>query len=207
MLIVFMLSILAVNLGHCAAFGSPHKGFGTTIRVDSPQVNATYTGDVSLNVSIHFYIENTVNSSIPPYQNIRCIYQIDNNNWTDASLDSVAKPSSFWDWIHGIYWNGIDCNYGCLLSQLSDGNHTLKVNICHDDSVTPMNGSNLKDSVVAFYVTNDLNQTGQDQSTIFTPVNIAISLIVTSITIPTVVILFKKMSYSKRLKNQSNHKT
>jgi len=71
--IMLMLLILVANLGRCAAFGSPHKGFGTTIRVVSPQVNATYTGDVALNVSIHFYIEDTVNSSIPPYQNIRCI--------------------------------------------------------------------------------------------------------------------------------------
>jgi len=191
------------NLGRCAAFGSPHKGFGTTIRVVSPQVNVTYTGDVSLNVSIHFYIEDTVNSSLPPYQNIGCIYQVDDNNWTDFPLDSVSNPSSFWDWIHGIYWNGIDCNYSCLLSNLSDGNHTLKVNICPDDSVTPMNGSSLKDSVVAFSVTGNSNQTEQNQSTIFTPINIAISLAVTLITIPTLVILFKKIAYSKFLQNQS----
>jgi len=74
----------------------------------------------------------------------------------------------------------------------------LKVNICHDDSVAPMNGSSLKDSVVDFSVTGNSNQTEQNQSTIFTPINIAISLAVTSITIPTLVILFKKFFYGKR---------
>ncbi len=199
-----MLSILTVNFGHCTASGSPHKVFGTTITIISPQNNATYTGEVFLNVSIHFYIEDTVNSSIPPYQNISCIYQIDNNNWTGASLDSVSEQGSFWDWIHKIYWNGIDCNYGCLLQNLSSGTHILNVNICHDDSVTPMNGSSLKDSAVVFSVEKDLNQTEPNQSTIFTPVNFAISLIVTTVAVATLVVLFKKITYSKRLQNQSN---
>lgn len=105
------------------------KDIEAEIQIISPADNGSYTGDVSLNISIRFsaYSE-APNSSVIPYQDISCIYQLDNSEWTNASLYS-ASDNGFRDWVNGGYWNIIKCNYSALLQGLSNGAHLLNVSL------------------------------------------------------------------------------
>ena len=64
----------------------PFEDIIAEIRNISPEDNGPYTGDVSLNINIRFYAYSyDPNSSLVPYQDINCIYQLDNSEWKNAS--------------------------------------------------------------------------------------------------------------------------
>jgi hypothetical protein len=103
------------------------------IQVSSPVDNGSYTGDLSLNISIRYYaLSHVPNSSVIPYQNINCLYQVDNNDWKNASRISASQQGGFWDPPNDGYWNVIDCNYSAVLQGLFNGEHLLDIDLKPD---------------------------------------------------------------------------
>jgi len=99
----------------------------------SPDDNMSYVGIISLNLTIHYNVQSgSPNSSLIPYEDIICIYQLDDNDWENASL-SYASPQTFWyDPTFQGYWVEMDCNYTAILPELADGSHSLQVNLTPD---------------------------------------------------------------------------
>jgi hypothetical protein len=98
------------------------------ITVTSPVNNGSYTGDVCLDVNIHFFAwSRQKNSSMIPYQDVACLYKVDSKQYQNASIYYASKQSSWVDIPNGGYWNEMRCNYTASLQGLSDGPHSLKI--------------------------------------------------------------------------------
>lgn len=98
----------------------------------SPDDNMTYVGVTPLNLTVHYKVQASSPNASIPYEDITCIYQLDDNDWANASL-SCASPQTFWyDPTFQGYWVEIDCNYTATLPELADGTHSLNVKLTPD---------------------------------------------------------------------------
>jgi len=99
----------------------------------SPADNGSYIGDAPLNVSIRFSARSYApNSSLIPYKEISCIYQLDNGEWKNASLCYASEQGAWYDPTFQGYWNQLDCNYSAVLQGLANGAHSLNVSLTPD---------------------------------------------------------------------------
>lgn len=131
--VVVILLLASILLGFSCRFalGTSEFSFNqleAEIQVTSPPDNGSNMGNVPLNVSIEFYAFSRVpNSSVIPYQNITCLYQIDNEQYQNASIYYASQQGSFTDIPNSGYWNTIQCNYTASLQGLNNGRHSLNI--------------------------------------------------------------------------------
>lgn len=208
---VFSLAQFGFVRVHAATNNFPFKDIIAEIQNMSPQDNETYTGDVPLNIHIRFSVRTSdPNSGLIPYQDINCIYQLDDTEWKNASLHYASEQETWWDPTGG-YWNQMDCNYSAVLQELSNGAHSLNVTVTPDLKYyyrVLNNGSSLHYSVghdvydaltnstINFYVYGNYDKlTPTDQPAFLAP-EIAFSVAITAviITIITVIVLRRKNS-------------
>jgi len=98
----------------------------------SPDDNMTYVGVIPLNLTVHYKVQASYPNLSIPYDDITCIYQLDDNDWENASL-SYASPQTFWyDPTFRGYWVELDCNYTATLPKLADGAHSVNVSLTPD---------------------------------------------------------------------------
>jgi hypothetical protein len=95
----------------------------------SPSYNESYTGNIPLDVTVHLSAKSQTNSSLIPYQEIVCQYQVDNGNWINVTLVGASKQKVFYDPTFQGFWNQIDCNYNGSLQELSNGKHSLNITL------------------------------------------------------------------------------
>jgi hypothetical protein len=93
----------------------------------SPTHNESYTGNIPFSVTIHFSARSPTNSSLMPYQDISCQYQLDYGYWNNASLSYASEQKVWYDPTFEGFWNQMDCNYNALLESLSKGKHHLNI--------------------------------------------------------------------------------
>lgn len=100
------------------------------IQPNCPADNASYTGNVTLNMSVQFSAHSkTANQSLIPYQNIHCIYQLDNGSWQNATLTYATQQTDWYDFIISSYWSQMQCNYIATPPMLANGWHSLNVSL------------------------------------------------------------------------------
>jgi hypothetical protein len=176
------------------------------IQVISPVANESYTGDVSLNISIHFnaYSPDPNSTSIIPYHDIKCIYQLDNGEWKNASLSFASEQSAFWSWVNNVNELWVDCNYSALLQDLSNGVHSICVAVNVDvipslDSRTYYgnDGSeyHYSNSVVNFHVLSNSEQTVPTNQSATQEIVFGIATVLTVIIISSLIVVLRRRSF------------
>jgi hypothetical protein len=128
-LISFLLLAGFQTVAAQAPSNFPFKDVIGCIQPNCPADNASYTGEICLNMSIQFSVQSTANSSLIPYQNIQCIYQLDNKSWQNATLISASPQTAWYDPTFQGYWNQMRCNYIAPLPTLANGWHSLNVSL------------------------------------------------------------------------------
>jgi hypothetical protein len=161
------------------------------IQVFSPVDNGSYTGNISLNISIRYYAFSHVpNSSVIPYQNINCLYQVDNSAWKSATLDFASKQEGFWSLVNDGYYNTMDCNYSALLRGLYNGAHSLNITLKPDIGYYYRVNNDTVNSASRFYVFGNYEQpTSTPQPTFLTSESFLGIVVVVALTITLLTIL------------------
>ena len=60
----------------------------------SPSDNGSYIGDITVNITVHFSGYSRYKPLIP-YQEINCLYRVDNGEWQNASLFSASDQKYY----------------------------------------------------------------------------------------------------------------
>jgi hypothetical protein len=145
----------------------PFKDISAEIQNISPADNGSYTGNVPLNISVRFSAQSDApNSSLIPYQDITCIYQLDNGEWRNASLHYASEQRAWYDPTFQGYWNQLDCNYTAVLQGLSNGEHLLDIDLKPDLDYhyrISSNGTNVQknlhdNATITFHVFGDYDE-------------------------------------------------
>ena len=130
-LLIVLINCLLLIEPQIVAASTPNivdfKDITAEIQPISPTYNESYTGNIPFNVTIHFSARSPTNSSLIPYQDISCQYQLDNGYWNNASLSYASAQKVWYDPTFKGFWNQIDCNYSALLEGLSNGEHHLNI--------------------------------------------------------------------------------
>ena len=172
----------------------------------SPADNGSYIGDVPLIISVRFSARSDApNYSLIPYQEISCLYQLDNGEWKNASLYYASEQKAWYDPTFQGYWNQLDCNYSALLTGLSNGEHLLDIDLKPDleyhyrisSDGTNVQENLLDNATITFYVFGNYNESvPTDQSSNSEPfpttvvaITSAASLVIASVSL---LIYFKR---------------
>jgi hypothetical protein len=171
------------------------------IQIISPVDNESYEGDVSLNVRVTFQAYSHINSTVMPYRDIICFYRLDSNEWRNATLSAVSEPRIHWSWINQIYTIQIDCDYDASLQFLSNGLHSLSVDVKPEDILSfdsrtyrDNNGVDYhySNSTVDFYISNNSEQTVPADLSEMNEIVIGVATVLTGVIILTVVVASRK---------------
>ncbi|MGD6810587.1 MAG: hypothetical protein ACQCN3_12890 [Candidatus Bathyarchaeia archaeon] len=155
--IIFSLSLLVPNVW--GAESSVQVPFGydelsATISIASPIENATYSSPVEVNVSV--YIgghENVQGTHYIPYQNISCIYSLDDSEWQNLTLATVSSPQVFPSLVNKYWHVTMRLNYTAILNNVSEGSHYLKIDVTPNSIPSREEGSEDK-PVINFNIAN-----------------------------------------------------
>lgn len=208
MIIIISLVFSLLQFGFLRAHATPKFPFKNVIagiQNISPTDNGSYTGDVPLNISVRFSARSDApNSSLLPYQEITCIFQLDNGEWRNASLYSASEQRAWYDPTFQGYWNQLDCNYSAVLQGLSNGAHLLDIDLKPDldyhyrisSNGTLVQKNLLDNATITFYVFGNYDKpVPTDQSMSPSPEIVLIVIIISTVIIVTglgVLIHFKK---------------
>ena len=108
----------------------PFNEITAQIQNISPADNGSYVATIPVNVSVRFSaFSKAPNADLIPYQEINCIYRLDNGEWKNVSLSEASEQTSFGDPILQGYWNDVYCNYSATLQGLSSGVHLLDIDL------------------------------------------------------------------------------
>lgn len=100
------------------------------IEIQMPGHDGAYVGALTFNVSIEFYNNSpTKLSRAVPYQNITCIYSVDNGEWKNASFNALTDSKKCPSLANGGYWYEEFCTYGAVAQGLSEGLHFINVTV------------------------------------------------------------------------------
>jgi hypothetical protein len=128
-LILFNLMLFGLQTA-CFSKALLYQDLSTRIRSQSPANNESYAGVVPLNVTLRFDIhEMYLHSASIPYQNISCVYSLDNNEWMNIPFERVSSSGEFSDPLTHGYIYQIGCTYNTHLQGLSAGEHFINVTV------------------------------------------------------------------------------
>jgi hypothetical protein len=123
------LLLLSHDLALCSSEFSTNQ-IEAEILITSPTDYGSYIGNVTLNVSIRFYVRSSESSSnMIPYQKVTCLYQVDNGQYQNASVYYASQQTSWADIPYNGYCSEMRCNYTASLVGLSNGLHSLKITL------------------------------------------------------------------------------
>jgi hypothetical protein len=129
LLLVSTLLVFSHEFAVCTSEFSP-SDLEVEILVTSPLDNGSYTSEVGLDVSLHFFAwSKAPNSSIIPYQDVTSLYQVDNGQLQNAPLYYASSQTCWRDIPNNGYWNEMRCNYTASLQGLSEGRHSLTISL------------------------------------------------------------------------------
>lgn len=180
------------------------------IQIISPVDNGSYNRDVSLNISVEFSASSISNSTVIPYQDVNCIYRLDDGEWRNASLDYVSETRIYWSLVNRVYMIRMNCNYSATLPALSSGAHYINITIKPDaihsfDSRTYIGNYGSEyyypNSTVNFHITGDSDQIVPTDQSIFLTQEIVFRItVISAIIIITAIVLLSRRR--KRINQQ-----
>ena len=204
LLISVLLVLLSVRPHIVIAGSNGSISFGdiqSIIQIISPVDNASYTGDVSLNISVAFEAYSHMNSTVIPYQDITCIYRLDSSEWRNASFNSVSEPTIYWSWVNQIYTIQITCSYSATLQVSSSGLHSVSVDV-NPDVIRSFDSRTYNDSIgveyyylnttVNFYVSNSLEHSDSFPIVPSTASIAAVTIAIAIVGVAGLLVYFKK---------------
>ena len=97
----------------------------------SPSDNGCYIRDIPVNITVHFSGYSRYKPLIP-YQEINCLYRVDNGEWQNASLFSASDQKYYGSPANRVNVNYVDCYYNATLRGLSNGAHFLDIDLKPD---------------------------------------------------------------------------
>jgi hypothetical protein len=103
---------------------------GAGIQILSPIGNTTYTeSTILLNVTL--YLTGTEywvhESRVIPYQEISCVYNLDNGEWKNASFVSNTESLVWKSFVNELWYTQMECTYTAVLQDLPEGLHFIRV--------------------------------------------------------------------------------
>jgi hypothetical protein len=224
LLIVIAMSLVFLPLqfgfqGACAIPDFSFKEIIAEIQNISPADNRSYIGDVPVNISVRYYARSYArNTGLIPYQEISCLYQLDNGEWKNASLIYASEQKALGDPVSRVYWNYLYCNYSAVLEGSSNGEHLLDIDLKPDldhhirissngtyvfDSLHSQdNQGSLPDNAkVTFYVFGDDKpmSTVQSASREHEPFLTIAAIPIVAVAVAGVLVHFKKRNGSRKL--------
>ena len=137
-LIAVCLVLSSLQVGFLSSYTVPYFSFkeiNVNYQNTSPADNGSYSGDVPVNISVRYTARSSAkNAYLIPYQEISCLYRLDNGEWKNTSLSYASEQTYFGDPINRDYWNDLYCNYSAVLHGLSNGVHLLDIDFKPDVS-------------------------------------------------------------------------
>ena len=76
-----------------------------------------------------------------PYQNISCVYSLDDSEWQNLTLVSASSPLIFPSLVNKYWYVTMWLNYTAVLHNVSDGSHYLKIDVTPDSVRSREEGS------------------------------------------------------------------
>lgn len=91
-----------------------------------------------------------------PYDNISCVYSLDDSDWQNMFLFSVEYGEPTSDLVNNYYYNYMWLNYSAVLYNVTEGAHYLRIDVQPNSIRSRDSGSGYDDPLVYFYVKNQL---------------------------------------------------
>ena len=133
LIIASALLASTLNVVHCTSSGNPTpfslSEINAGIRITSPISNTTYNETtVILEVTLYLGATEWVpGSHVIPYQEISCVYSLDNGEWKNTLLNSTTKKEPWQSLVNAWWFNQMESKYNVVLQNLSEGLHFIKV--------------------------------------------------------------------------------
>ncbi len=126
-----------------------------SIIVTAPVGNSTYSGsDIVVNASLHIGgHEYEPNTHYVPYQNISCLYSLDESEWQNMTLVSATKSELFPSIPNNFWYSNMWLNYTATLHGVSGGSHYLRIGVVPDS--IPIGYDSSQGSIVYFNVVDN----------------------------------------------------
>jgi hypothetical protein len=156
LLVGSLFLLFTLNFGSCDALseGAPFSfnEISSQIMVTAPVNNSTYSeSDIMVNVSLHIGgHEYEPNTYYVPYQNISCVYSLDDSEWQNMTLVSAVKSEQFPSIPNKFWYSNIWVNYTATLHDVSEGPHYLKVDV-KPDSIRTRDISSSQDEPIVYF--------------------------------------------------------
>ncbi len=127
------------------------------VSIVSPVENASYSESLTvLNVSVMLSVyAYTSNPGIIPYQDISCIYSLDGGEWKSIPFQFYSGKGVMPSSNPGRYYDQITCFYNATMEKLSEGKHSIRVEVKPDSLRSYKEWSTLNQSV-NFAISNSL---------------------------------------------------
>jgi hypothetical protein len=134
---VFLALALNVVQGASSGDATPFSldEISAGVQITSPISNKTYTESaVLLNVTLYLGATEWVpRSHVIPYQEINCVYSLDNGEWKNAPLTSTIQKEAWQSIVNKCWYNQMESNYTVVLQGLSEGLHFIRVAVKPDN--------------------------------------------------------------------------
>jgi hypothetical protein len=127
--------VYSLQLGFVQASTVPSFPFGeitANFQNISPADNASYIREVPVNISVRFYAFSDAKNALVPFQDIICLYRVDNGEWQNATLHNASGQRYAGSPISKTWENYVDCYYNATLQGLSNGAHLLDIDFKPD---------------------------------------------------------------------------
>ena len=156
LLVGSLFLIFTLNFGSCDELsdGIPfsYNELSSQIMVTAPVENFTYSeSDIMVNVSLHIGShEYEKNMHYVPYQNITCVYSLDDSEWQNMTLVSAVKNEQFPSLPNKFWYSTMWINYTATMHDVSDGSHYLRIDV-KPDSIRTGDISNIQDLPLVYF--------------------------------------------------------
>jgi hypothetical protein len=133
-----MTQSLASNTPSPTNSSSAHitKDIFAEIDIKMPSYTIIGDGPFLLDVSVEYYTFTHTNGSVEiPYQDFKCIYQVDGSDWREATLVGDVSKNWVMSLVNNGGWTEVFCNYSVALQGLSNGLHLVNVTAAPSDVI------------------------------------------------------------------------
>jgi ABC-type transport system involved in multi-copper enzyme maturation permease subunit len=192
--VVLTFSFLASGFGNCAESSVKvpfsYDELAANFSVSSPVENYTYSNSTieikaDVYIGAHDYVKD---SHYIPYQNISCIYSLDNSEWQNMTLASTSQPYIFPSLVNNYWYVTMWLNYTAVLHNVTEGQHNLKIDL-NPEGIRSIEEGGEGKPLIQFTVNNQ-------PSTKWFLISVIITVIIVSVVV--VFVYFRK----NRVKNQ-----
>ena len=108
------------------------RDISANIEIKTPNYAISNNGSLPIDISVEYYTFTHTNGSVEiPYQDFKCIYQVDGSEWQEAALVGDVSKNLVMSLVNNGGWTEIFCNYSIALQGLSN---CLSSSKCYDNA-------------------------------------------------------------------------